>query len=309
MLITSVLVTQAATTLPRVQDVTVSNLGEESAKVQWAETSEVASYQLRLWQQTETGEWEPIRLMKRITRLNKTIQQLEADTQYQVQVRAARKQEYGRWSKKVTFATVGGDCTSNRAPEFSADITNLNQMVDIVPPPSLSGTILKTHSFINTALERVPVYAPFDATFTGGAYYLEGNPDGEYMLIFQMSCEMTFNVDHITEPVDAIRHALPDEPKDNTMTDTPTAEVVLAAGDLIGYTTGTMYGIWDFGVYDAEVVNQFADDPAASGRDINAVCPYDYYPTVQRSQYYDVFARADNREYPGAEELCTAEVW
>ncbi len=208
---------------------------------------------------------------------------------------------------------MGGNdqgCVSNQSPTFTADITTLSLVADIVPPPSYSG-VLKTHSFLNTQLELVPVYAPSDATLIAGAYYQEGNPGGEYILDFRVTCEITFMVDHITDPIDEIRAVFPDTPKDNTQSDTPTATITLQTGDLIGYTTGTIYGIWDFGTYNSAVQNQFIDDPDYnfSERYTTAVCPYDFYAESQRSTFYNLFGRDDSRDFPGATDFCTWQTW
>lgn len=312
---------QVNSTLQRVHNVNIIDTQSTQATVQWKAVKNAGSYQLRLFQSSGTDAWQKIRLLTKIKQKSKTLISLEPETMYRVKVRAVRKAKRGKWSQTAAFTTLADEgeddeeknneegCKSNQTPVFSADITDLNYVADIVPPPSLSGTNLKTHSFLNTELNSVPVYAPIDGTLISGAYYLEGNPDGEYTLKFQSTCEITYIVDHITDPTDTIRAAFPDEPKDNTTDDIPSVEISLLAGDLIGYTTGTVYGIWDFGVYNSEMTNQFADDPNASDRDKTAVCPYDFYAADLRSQYYDLFARSEERDYPGAEEFCALEPW
>jgi hypothetical protein len=310
----------ADTSLEKVRKVTVSDVQGNRVTVEWKKVDRARSYHLRLLQQADDDSWDKIHVVTKIKKRSKTLKNLDPNTNYRLRIRAVRGSQRGAWSKAATFTTaseenVGDDddsttdCTSDETPVFTADITDLATVADIVPSPSLSGTVLKTHSFINTNLNTVPVYAPVDADLLSGAYYLETNPDGEYIFTFQVSCEITFILDHITDPTDEIRAVFADEPKDNTMSETPTTDVHVAAGDLIGYTTGTIYGIWDFGVYNSEEHNQFFDDGDTVERDFTAVCPYDFYASDDRSHYYDLFERADDRDYPGATEFCSAEAW
>lgn len=74
---------------------------------------------------------------------------------------------------------------------------------------------------------------------------MEGNENGEYILRFEISCEVTMMVDHITDPTD----------------------------------------------------------------DTQAVCAYDYYADAKRAQYYDLFARSSDRDYPGIEDFFNITDW
>ncbi|MEK7540160.1 MAG: fibronectin type III domain-containing protein [Patescibacteria group bacterium] len=246
----------ATTALNKVRGLSTEEILKRKVIISWKKVDTARAYQVKLYQQAEDGTWSQIRSITKVEKRQKTINELEPDTTYRVKVRAKRKSIYGGWSNYLKFTTLSGeeDCTSNQSPEFSADITDLSLVNDIVPPPSFSG-VLKTHSFINTELTRVPVYAPMAADLLSGAYYLEGNPGGEYILRFQATCEIQFMFDHMTDPKDEIRSVFADEPKDNTTDEYPTSAVSVAAGELIGYTTGTQYGIWDFGVYNSEAQN------------------------------------------------------
>lgn len=183
--------------------------------------------------------------------------------------------------------TPTATCSSDTNPDFTAHITDTSKIAIVIPPATFAGTALKTHSFLDTQLNRVPVYAPTTAKLTSGAYYQEGNPGGEYILTFEVSCEVDFRVDHITEPIQSIRDAFPGTPKSNTQGDTPSATITLAAGDLIGYTTGTLNGIWDFGVYNSSTSNAYASNASWNTSDVytTAVCPYDYFSSSMRAIY------------------------
>ena len=120
-------------------------------------------------------------------------------------------------------------------------------------------------------------------TLESGSHYV----GGPYMVEFQVSCEVRVRFGHMTEPVEAIKKLLPAEPKPDSRTE-ELAPIVFAAGDLIGYTTGTaVAGNWDFGVYNSTVRNRYADDAdwGSSTTYTTAVCPFDYFPASLKASY------------------------
>ncbi|MBI2636655.1 MAG: hypothetical protein HYW81_00460 [Parcubacteria group bacterium] len=194
-------------------------------------------------------------------------------------------------------------CVSNPNPVFTADITNLANLVRITPP----GTILpdgdvKTHSFVwNAPGANNPVYAPVDVTLAGGGYYTEGGVN-QYIMFFDVSCEVEVKFDHIRNPIDAVRNVLPSEPKLNDTRTTPATErLAFKAGDLIGYTVGNPgSGNWDFGVYNTTITNYLAAEERFSAFPTytNAVCPYDYYQGTAREAYRVLYAGSGNSSVP-----------
>lgn len=182
-------------------------------------------------------------------------------------------------------------CVSNPNPVFTADITDLSHISVITPPGMLmTGDVLKSHSYIGIADEgRVPVYAPIDATLIAGVYL--DHPDGnlDYGLIFQVNCEVEFRLGHITDPVDSIRALLP-IPKKNDSRDDPIGPLSFKAGDLLGYTAGTKQAHnWDFGVYNTMRIDPDATAFGATGKDLHANCPYDYFAPEKQSAYRILF--------------------
>ncbi|MBI2640500.1 MAG: hypothetical protein HYW91_01280 [Candidatus Sungbacteria bacterium] len=179
-------------------------------------------------------------------------------------------------------------CESNPAPVFANDITDMSKVNYIGPPPTMgAGPSLKTHSYIGTDHARVPVYAPAQMTLESGSH----NVGGPYMMEFLASCEVRVRFGHITEPVEAIKKLLPVEPKQDSRTQ-ELAPIVFAAGDLVGYTTGTdVAGNWDFGVYNSTARNRYADDPNwnNSATYTTAVCPFDYFTPGLKSVYFSKF--------------------
>ena len=107
-----------------------------------------------------------------------------------------------------------------------------------------------------SALE-VPVYAPVDSYLLDFDYYVQSG-DGIYALKFQVSCEVACYFDHLRSIVNKIQGAkqyIPVGNRDGAFVDPP---LFFQAGNLIGYAGGTpMSNIWDFGVLNTQVWNDF----------------------------------------------------
>lgn len=174
-------------------------------------------------------------------------------------------------------------CTSNPNPVFTSHITD-TALIKMVTPPggTVGGGIVKYHSFLWNATRdiRVPVYAPINMTLTNGAYYLE-ELEANFILNFDISCEVTLKFDHIKSPIQAIRDVFPSLPRiTNDTRGEQVTPVEFRAGDLIGYTTGTVTANnWDLGVY-------------AQGSDLgeNVLCPYDLFLPELQGAYRNLFA-------------------
>jgi len=188
------------------------------------------------------------------------------------------------------FVEMGPTCESDPDPVFTADITDLDKVSMIVPPGTLEGTMLKTHSYVQVK-EKAPVYAPHDAYLYEGAFYTEEGMT-QYLLFFQATCEVLFIFDHIQEPVVRIREAFPDAPADDTGTVRLEAPLFFEEGELVGHSTGTRLARhFDFGVYNRARPNHLAQQEGygLSERDLIANCPYDYFPEEKRDLYYSLF--------------------
>lgn len=196
------------------------------------------------------------------------------------------------------------NCASDVSPTFTRDITDMSKVRYIVPPPTMgSGPSLKPHSYMGTDGQNVPIYVPAAVTLESGSHYI----GGPYMIEFQASCEVTIRFGHITNPVEAIKNLLPKEPQPGSQTQ-ELSPIDFAAGELIGYTTGTSQaGNWDFGVYNSTVSNRYADDPDWDNSSVytTAVCPFDYFVPSLKSIYqakYDSYALGGNP--PHGESFC-----
>ncbi len=176
-------------------------------------------------------------------------------------------------------------CVSNTNPMFTAHITDTATVKAVTPPRNE-----KTHSHVWIKDDKkVPVYIPTDAKLAAGSKYTE-NGEINYLLFFDVSCEVELKFDHLEELVPVIGDMFPNPPKtDDTRTEYLTA-VEFKAGDLIGYTTGTPAAKnWDFGVYNKAKPNHLNGKEGYAELDMRADCPYDYFTADKKQFYYNLF--------------------
>ena len=170
----------------------------------------------------------------------------------------------------------------------------------------MSGNRFKNRSYVWISRDEsgqayeVPIYAPADSTLTGITFYSEPTPNDQgqivdveqYSLSFQVSCEVSYGYDHILRLSDQIRALAPTEPATTTRDAEAKTDLPLKAGDLIGYTTGTISAHnWDFLALNSSRSNQFANqDRYESAGDLGSLvigdCPYDYFSEELRNEYY-----------------------
>lgn len=183
--------------------------------------------------------------------------------------------------------TPKAGCQSNANPTFTHHITDTSKISSVVVPPRFISGDLKTHSYINTNHQRVPVYAPADLTLKRGVYLQHANGDLDYGLDSEVTCEIMIRFGHITDPVQSIKDAFGPTPRNDSITQNITP-ITFSAGDLLAYTTGTTAaGNWDFGAYNSTTKNRYAENPTYSKSTIwsTAVCPYDFFTSGLKSVY------------------------
>ena len=173
-------------------------------------------------------------------------------------------------------------------PTLIADITDFSKIQRITAPGSFSTEGPKGHSFIWTGYQRVPIYAPIDMVLDSGSYGKDTTDSpAQYLLFFKVkgSCDFQTKFDHVDEPVDAIKQNFSSVPAVADSRTSPVANrVELKAGDLVGYTTGTLQsGNWDFGLYNMAVKGVLKD---SYGMHSYAVCWVDFYSSAKQQQYY-----------------------
>ena len=201
-------------------------------------------------------------------------------------------------------------CISNPAPKFTAHITDLTKIESIIPPVVLSGNVIKNRSYLSIGRDpngqtyEVPVYAPVDSTLTGITFYIGRMRDEQgttvdveqYNLSFQVSCEVSYDFDHIWRLAETIAPLSAPNPSTTTRDAAVQTSLPLKAGDLIGYTTGTIVAHnWDFVFANSsksiKAVNQERyENVGDMGGLLHADCPYDYFADDLRSEYYTLFS-------------------
>lgn len=201
------------------------------------------------------------------------------------------------------------NCQKNPNPLFPQLITDLTKVQMITPPGSIEEgqqqKIMKTHAYI-VVKERVPVYAPVDSDLYKGAFYTEEEMN-QYSVFFNVSCEVYYMFDHIQEPVDKIKLALPQQPSTTTQTSSVSPLIAFKAGELIGYTTGTKNAHhFDFGVYNRTMnngLNKSYPDINFYSRDYLAICPFIVFHQQNKDKYTQLFGNIRLNE-PIPKVLC-----
>ena len=111
-----------------------------------------------------------------------------------------------------------------------------------------------------------------------------------------VGCRTTIVFDHVTEPVEKIRVLFPNIPRNDSLTDFFETQLELEAGELVGYTTGTVNAHnWNFAVYDTSEKNylwnsgMFNDKP----KYYTQTCPFKYYDKSIARAYEKLFLLED----------------
>jgi hypothetical protein len=191
----------------------------------------------------------------------------------------------------------GSPCAIESDPtaRFTKAPTDLSLIRSILSSGTAAGGVIKPHSYLFNHHEpgegrvpvRVPVYAVADSFVNAIAYYTEGTVS-EYLIFFDVTCEISFKFDHIAELAPRLLAVAPQTPSQGSHT-SPVDLLPMKAGELIGYTSGAGgIGPWDFGAYDLTFTNQFANqDRYVKGgmtQTLHTVCPYEYFGEPLRSE-------------------------
>lgn len=179
-------------------------------------------------------------------------------------------------------------CISNPKVNFTHDFTEVDK-INSVEPTIITPGNSRHRAWLNIVSGKVPVYAPVDSELVNGVYK---NARGalDYDLHFQVSCEIWYLINHVTEPVDKIKNAFPKTPQTDTRTNPSFKEPIkVKAGELLGYTTGTPVAHnFDFGVFDLNHFNDGlpTDGGSKYGKEANFICPFDVLPENIKKNYY-----------------------
>lgn len=193
-------------------------------------------------------------------------------------------------AKTLTKDNRNKACVSNTNPIFTHYFTDLSKIEMLGP---LGGVIGGSpgRSYVTIKEGKVPVYAPVDAILETIVYARRGGAGtaGEYGLYFQVSCEVTFLLDHIDEVTEEIKVLSPSEPEQTSATQMGTKpNKKIVAGTLLGFSDGTpLARTFDFLVKNSSK-KAFHIKPSRWTWDqtTDAVCPYDFYKEEQKKTYY-----------------------
>lgn len=214
---------------------------------------------------------------------------------------------------------VGPDssCIGGKPGIFTADVTDI-QSVNLIQTPIrlVGGSNIKTHSYIEVS-SRSPVYAPMDATLTGGANYYEKmgpNPVAkvQYLLSFNDGCDVSFWLDHLVDVPDKVKAAFPAEARNDTQ-GVQVKKLSIKAGELIGYSNQSGGARFDFGVIDLKAPEtslttnpKYKDNPLVktSEKYRHAVCPYNFYGADKLEKYKSLYDPTTSSDQDIIDNIC-----
>lgn len=187
---------------------------------------------------------------------------------------------------------LGVPCVSNPSPKFTHDLTETDKIFKVTPNSLIASKNQdRVFLWINKNLtDRVPIYAPVEADLVRGVYKISKSVATiDYDLHFQVSCEVWFFINHVSNPVEKIKSLFPSQPVSSTNNLTWVKPPLhFKAGELIGDTTGTAQAHnFDFAVFDLNHKNDLVGSGASNDpRFKNFVCPFNFFPPDLKSQYY-----------------------
>ncbi|MEX2017602.1 MAG: hypothetical protein WD876_03965 [Candidatus Pacearchaeota archaeon] len=154
--------------------------------------------------------------------------------------------------------------------------------------------------------QEIPVYAPADMNLIGAAHYkIPGSPENtlaDYVLKFNTKCNVEILLGHLKKVVPEIDKELPTLQQDSRE-NYNINRIEFKAGELIGYYVqqsqpGAVSG-FDFIVRDPRFTNQFINQERYSENRasnlINGVCPYDYFTSDKKQEYYNLLGSAGGK--------------
>ncbi|OGH20165.1 MAG: hypothetical protein A3D74_02650 [Candidatus Levybacteria bacterium RIFCSPHIGHO2_02_FULL_37_13] len=183
-------------------------------------------------------------------------------------------------------SNLSSECT----PKFTHHFTDIAIIDSIVPPIFRNSKGIMPTMLINIT-GRAPLYMPANGKLVQGSYH---NEEGAqfYMWEIDIGCNVTVVFDHVTEPMEKVKRLFPSAPRDDSQTDFFETPLEMAAGELVGYTTGSVNAHnWNFAVYNASEKNylwetgEFSDRP----KYYTQVCPFKYYDRSMAQDYEKLF--------------------
>ncbi|MBI4044923.1 MAG: hypothetical protein HY392_04395 [Candidatus Diapherotrites archaeon] len=194
---------------------------------------------------------------------------------------------------EATNSTASPDCASKA--KFTHHFTDINAIESIIPPIFRNSKGTMPTTLINIK-QRAPLYMPGAGKLIQGAHYIEQGAEF-YMWEIDAGCGITLVFDHVTEPVEKIRKLFPNAPRNDTITDFFATPLEMNAGELVGYTTGSVNAHnWNFAVYDSSEKNYLWETGTfnALPKYFTQVCPFRHYDPSMAQAYEALFTLSYN---------------
>ncbi len=190
-------------------------------------------------------------------------------------------------------------CINNSDIKFTHDFTEIDKISSVEPTIITPGNS-RHRAWLNIKSgQKVAVYAPVDSELISGVYK-SARGATDYDLHFQVSCEIWYLINHITEPIEKIKNVFPSTPQTDTRDSPKLSEFIrFKAGELLGYTTGTpLANNFDFGVFDLNHINDQlpAEGNLLYGKEKNFICPFDVLPLELKNKYYSKLNPSEIKE-------------
>lgn len=157
---------------------------------------------------------------------------------------------------------------------------------------TLAGVMMNFKREAVAGNKEIEVRAPTDMTLESYSFHkVPFPPGGNWTIIFRLSQDVMMRIDHISRASDAIQEVTTTIPKDGSAEDYPKKKLSIKAGDIIGYTYGTVPAHnWNIYVFDEKQKNSFINPSRYTvdhvGRRLTqAVCPFDFYSGDLKNTY------------------------
>ncbi|GJM43673.1 MAG: hypothetical protein DHS20C21_05150 [Gemmatimonadota bacterium] len=196
--------------------------------------------------------------------------------------------------------TGPGGNPSREVPVFGVNLVEPSEVSMIVPTGSISGDEIKGHAFVRFDGASIAIHAPHEMVLTSATWVGASNDFG---FQFDINARFRFRLGHIDEPRADIAALVPRDDPSSLFTNV--GPVLILAGELIGYATGSGGGDgFDVGVYDLDQENLTPNaDRYRQTQDwekLNSACPFAYFDDSLRGEYEARFGTIGGVLVPGA---------
>lgn len=157
---------------------------------------------------------------------------------------------------------------------------------------TIAGVMLNFKQEAVTSNKEIEVKAPTDMTLESYSWHnVPYAPGSNWALIFRLSNDLTIKFDHISRASDTIKTVTEASSKDSSAEISPKQRLTVKAGEVIGYTFGTVPAHnWNIYLFDSRHKNSFINQKRYEGSGtgkklINAKCVFDFYANDLKNSY------------------------